>query len=90
MGFPIVSIIINIHAATLHGGDVYRASLSAPFTKCSTQRINLGDHEVRYSNTLWLNRRPELSQKFDMPIPVIKFSCDYSTEYAVSTSLKPV
>jgi len=62
-------------------------TIPSPFTACDT-RVTRENDEIIYSNTLWIDRKPNLF--YDIPYPVIDFNCSYEANYIVSTHLEPV
>ena len=67
-------------------GDWFVVTIPAPFTQCGgTPTSDRGS--VFYNSTLWVNR---IAATYDMPVPVLDFSCVYDTDYVVSTNLQPV
>lgn len=46
------------------------------------------DDYVEYTSTLWSNLTETSS--YDMPIPIVKFSCKYRTDYYVSSAVQPI
>uniref|UniRef100_F6TYE2 Transmembrane protein Vc569 n=1 Tax=Ciona intestinalis TaxID=7719 RepID=F6TYE2_CIOIN len=76
----------NICQGTLVNGS-YIFKLNLPFNDCGTKQTYNTDL-VSFTNKIWINRH--LSGNFDMPVPVIQFTCIYSSEYSVVMSLQPV
>ncbi|XP_076802941.1 uncharacterized protein LOC143446947 isoform X3 [Clavelina lepadiformis] len=67
----------------------YRITILSPFTtSCGTTRTQaLNSHT--YNNTLWINRRTG-SFLYDMPFPVLDWSCTFNYDLDVVASLQPV
>ncbi|CAK8693984.1 unnamed protein product [Clavelina lepadiformis] len=67
----------------------YRITILSPFTtSCGTTRTQaLNSHT--YNNTLWINRRTG-SSLYDMPFPVLDWSCTFNYDLDVVASLQPV
>ncbi|XP_076802956.1 uncharacterized protein LOC143446955 [Clavelina lepadiformis] len=67
----------------------YRVTILPPFTTfCGTTRTQaLNSHT--YNNTLWINRRTS-SSLYDMPFPVLDWSCTFNYDLDVVASLEPV
>merc|ERR1711881_646974 len=53
-------------------------------SKCTLIRDN---DDVQYSSILWADVS---GNGYDMPIPIIQFRCDYTTDYYVGTPVKPI
>jgi len=52
---------------------------------CMEKFVNDGD--VQYSSILWADLQ---GNGFDMPVPIIKFRCEYRTDYYIGTEMKPM
>uniref|UniRef100_H2YJM9 Uncharacterized protein n=1 Tax=Ciona savignyi TaxID=51511 RepID=H2YJM9_CIOSA len=66
----------------------YTISIPLPFTACQTTnqpRARIDSSNV-FTNKVWLNRNGAL---FDIPVPVITWSCTYTEKYSIVTSLQP-
>ncbi|CAK8679278.1 unnamed protein product [Clavelina lepadiformis] len=66
----------------------YQLTLFPPFTSCGTAKTQNGNSHI-YNNTLWINRRTG-SSVYDMPFPILDWSCIFNYDLDIVTSLQPV
>uniref|UniRef100_H2ZQY0 ZP domain-containing protein n=1 Tax=Ciona savignyi TaxID=51511 RepID=H2ZQY0_CIOSA len=83
---PTPSNLHNSCQATLLNSS-YHFVLDLPFHACGTMLAHK-PNAVAFTNKIWINRH--LSGDFDMPVPVVQFTCIYSSEYSVLMALQPI
>nr|CAB3267158.1 transmembrane protein Vc569 [Phallusia mammillata] len=70
--------------------NTFKVVIPLPFTDCMTT-IDTNDvvaSGISFMNKLWINRNT--GGPFDMPVPVLNFTCIYARDYTATTSLMPL
>jgi len=79
----------KVKRQALKGG--YYIAIPHPFQSCSTRANYIGsERTVSYQNSMWLNFKRDSKRGFDIPIPILNFSCIYSVDFNVSINVGPV
>ncbi|CAK8694885.1 uncharacterized protein LOC143446010 [Clavelina lepadiformis] len=80
------SVVQDACKATLPTSGVYAFTVPLPFSLCGLRRTTDPSGKIVVSGEVWFNLVRSL---YDMPLPVLRFSCVYASEYNVVTSLQP-
>nr|CAB3239141.1 transmembrane protein Vc569 [Phallusia mammillata] len=70
--------------------NTFQVNIPLPFMDCMTEinTDNVVASGIAFMNKLWINRNT--GGAFDMPVPVVNFTCIYAREYTATTSLMPL
>nr|CAB3244860.1 transmembrane protein Vc569 [Phallusia mammillata] len=79
----------NAQCQAFQVGNFMQVSVPLPFNGCGTSMDDSksGSNGITFMNRMWVNRGG--SDLFDMPVPVLDFTCIYDRNYSVVTSLMP-
>ncbi|XP_076802947.1 uncharacterized protein LOC143446950 [Clavelina lepadiformis] len=68
----------------------YQIILQEPFVDCETKRgRRSGSGDLAYNNTIWINTDTG-NPLYDMPRPLLDFSCSFNYSLDIVTSIQPV